>query len=172
MKLQQVIVYLCLKQSLKLLWPKDINRLERSAQTNVPNWLCVWQRETCWGDVHLTSFSHLSPSVPGVWLNRCSCCSRPASWNLWWKFPVIEVIDVNDSNDNQSCQFTFTHTVIEMETMLTSYCSFCFPAGMPVASWILTLITDTWGEIEWEVQKHSRKFDFMDVHSWEYILYG
>lgn len=27
----------------------------------------------------------------------------------------------------------------------TSYCSFCFPAGIPVASWILTFITDTWG---------------------------
>lgn len=25
----------------------------------------------------------------------------------------------------------------------TSYCSFCFPAGIPVASWIFTFITDT-----------------------------
>lgn len=34
-----------------------------------------------------------------------------------------------------------------MKEKVTSYCSFCFPAGMPVASWILTLMTDTYGDI-------------------------
>lgn len=34
-----------------------------------------------------------------------------------------------------------------LNELLTSYCSFCFPAGMPVASWILTLITDTYEDI-------------------------
>lgn len=35
----------------------------------------------------------------------------------------------------------------------TSYCNFCFPAGMPVASWILTLMTDTCGYIGTAHQK-------------------
>lgn len=31
--------------------------------------------------------------------------------------------------------------------LFTSNCSFCFPAGMPVASWILTLMTETCGYV-------------------------
>lgn len=40
-----------------------------------------------------------------------------------------------------------TITLKVENSLRTSYCNFCFPAGIPVASWILTLMTDTYGEV-------------------------
>lgn len=42
-----------------------------------------------------------------------------------------------------------------LKLTLTSYCNFCFPAGMPVASWILTLMTDTCGDIALHIDKYD-----------------
>lgn len=49
----------------------------------------------------LTSFFHLSPSVPDEWSNRCSCCSKPASWNPWWKYPEKEPKKTKQNNNNK-----------------------------------------------------------------------
>lgn len=49
---------------------------------------------------------------------------------------------------NEFCLEFLTELVSNMaKSKFTSYCNFCFPAGMPVASCIFTLITETWGEI-------------------------